>query len=86
LLRWYNPSLHPPCLHSPPRHEEFEDYTAKGIFFNAKAQCRKENWLFGMFRDASPYLAARRRAELIPPYIWQLATPIPNEPKLSSDA
>jgi len=25
--------------------------------------------LFGMFRDAPPYLATRRKAELIPPYI-----------------
>jgi len=37
--------------------------------------------LFGMFRDAPPYLATRRKAELIPPYIWRIATPIPNEPK-----
>ncbi len=36
--------------------------------------------LFGMFRDAPPYLATRRKAELIPPYIWRIATPIPNEP------
>jgi len=41
----------------------------------------KKFWLFGMFRDAPPYLAARRKAELIPPYIWRIATPIPNEPK-----
>jgi len=33
-----------------------------------------------MFRDAPPYLATRRKAELIPPYIWRIATPIPNEP------
>jgi len=33
-----------------------------------------------MFRDAPPYLATRRKAELIPPYIWWIATPIPNEP------
>ncbi len=41
----------------------------------------KKFGLFGMFRDASPYLATRRKAELIPPYIWRIATPIPNEPK-----
>ncbi len=39
--------------------------------------------LFGIFRDALPYLATRRRTELIPSYTWRRAMPIPTEPLIN---